>query len=417
VNGYQNDNRTAIFSSFSIYLDYKFGYNCARAQKSWDQLNRCMANLGFNWQKKCYLALYLSVAITLLLPAALNAKQKNTTPINPTNPLNLGPIANYTRPVRNIISIPHPTEGKEVKAYSTASPPSDWTFTLLGGYQFSNDRSRVGEVSLNGYSGIIDFAASNNCSPWTSIDISYMYTHFSGTSPDGTDQTGSQNVGSLRVLQPIPLWEGWAPAYQSKKSCNHQVAVMLSANYGDAFFKTNLPQSSSIRSSSRTFLGNALLDYQFTWFKDRKPDDKSQDAGRKKTDFYPSLLIEASTGIQFSTTRLHSGGEIPSTTSSGQQLTYQGIGCVTYSFSCGFGLLAAAEWDAPLNSDPLAGSQPFYANTAVFTGGLVYNIYAYRNKDEKNLSPWSASLLYSYTAFNPLVETNQVQLQFSYSFF
>jgi hypothetical protein len=137
---------------------------------------------------------------------------------------------------------------------------------------------------------------------------------------------------------------------------------------------------------------------------------------------YPNLIFEASTGIQVATTHLGTSGEVPSETSTGRQLTYQTIASVTYSFPCAFGLLAAVEWDAPLNSVAFRGSSSFYANTAVFTGGLVYNIFAGRLKSSSSAnghpdaSSWSASLLYSYTAFDPLYQTNQVQVQFSYTF-
>jgi hypothetical protein len=239
-----------------------------------------------------------------------------------------------------------------------------------------------------------------------------MYSYLSGSSPAGLHQTGSQNVGSLNLLQPFYPFRERKPAPLTTDSVNDQFAIILSADYGDSLTSTTVLQSPSIRDFARTFVGSALLDWQRAWF-----------PNRIGCATYPGWLFEISTGIQVDTTCLRSSDNVASTTSSGQQLTYRNIGSVTYSFSCGLGFLVAAEWDAPLHSAALRSSEPFYANTAVFTGGLVYNIYAYRIPQDtearslkEKLSQWSASLLYSYTAFNPLTETNQLQVQISYSF-
>jgi hypothetical protein len=383
-----------------------------------------MADRGYIWPPTRIAAFYLGVAITVLLPTHANAKAKIATPQNPVNPANplglpIGVSPNYARPVREAVGPRIVTKDLFANPCSDAALLCDlpaWSFTLSESYQFLNDRSRTGGLSLNDNSAITDLTVAANRCPWTCLDFSYMYSHFSGSSPTGAQETGNQNGGSLRVLQPIPLGKCWVPAALSTKPLNYQLGLILSANYGDAITSTTIPQSPSIRGSERTFVGNALLDFQFDWFRNRT-------ARGKERDTYPGLFLELSSGFQYSTTRLHSTEQFFSAASTGQQLTYQNICCLTYSFSCGFGFLGAVEWDAPLHSTPLAGTQPFYANTATFTGGLVYNIYAYRTAEEtaqkwplKALSHWSAALIYSYTAFNPLTETNQLQVQLSYTF-
>jgi hypothetical protein len=385
-------------------------------------------NAQFSWRQAALAGFYLGIAATLLMPARLSAQAKlkvTQNPINPVNPLGLptGPITNYTRPVRNVIS---PREGRylvgEVGGKNPAmptptpcpspSPLHDWTFTLSESYQYLNDRSRTGGISSTSDSAITDVTAVLNKPPWTCLDFSYLYSHASGSAPAGVNQIGNQNVGSFSLLQPFYPFRQRKPAPLTTDSVNDQFAIIVTADYGESFTTTTIPLSPSIRSSTKAFVGNALFDWQRAWF-----------PGRKCYATYPGWLFEISSGIQFDDIRLRSATNGSSFTSFGQQLTYRNVGSATYSFSCGFGLLAAAEWDAPLHNNPLSGSQAFYANTAVFTGGLVYNIYANRipqgqfnRKLSDQLSHWSASLLYSYTAFNPLVETNQLQVQLSYSF-
>jgi hypothetical protein len=373
-----------------------------------------MANCESTWRQVRIGAFYLS-AILLFLPTTLIGKTKPPVLVNPSNPLNFGPIPNYTKPVRNSISSGAVSEFVKSSESLLHWVLDNWTLTLSASYDFLNDRSRVGGLSVDSDSAIIDLTGNLKKSPWTWFDLSYIYSHAHGTAPGGTSQTGYQNAGGLRILQPFPLGPDWKPAVFTSEPTNNQMAIIFSSNYGGSFSTTNIPQLSTIHSSARTYLGDALFDYQFTWFPDRKKQstgDKS--ALDKKT--YPSLLVELSSGLQFSTTRLRTSDNVSPTTSSGQQLTYQNICCATYSFPCRFGLLFATEWDSPLYSQPFAGSQPFYANTATFTGGIVYNIYSYQRDTSDFLSHLSGSLLYSYTAFNPLVETNQVQVQLSYSF-
>jgi hypothetical protein len=431
---------------FFIYAGINSCYDSVRHQSYWKpNRKRLMANLEFAPRQVRFIAGYLSFAI-LLLSVGSNLQAKNATTkapaknpilLNPVNPFGAGPISNYTKPVRNGL-IQEPAVGSEggkepiepTEPCPPLNPDDTWAFTLSQSYQFFNDRSKVGGISLNSNSATVDLTATDNKRPWTCIDVSYMYSHESGSSPSGINQSGHQNVGSLRVLQPIPLSADWVPATLSTKGLNYQLGVILSANYGKEVTSTEIPQIAAIHSSTRTFLGNALLDFQLAWFprREAREGSKSEPCNGSTYSTYPGFLLELSSGIQYSTTHLKAAESGLTATSSGEQLTYQNICCATYSFSCRFGLLAAVEWDAPISSTPLAGTQPFYANTAVFTGGLVYNIYAYRNPNETDSSPakswqkaislyhWSASLLYSYTAFNPLFQTNQVQVQVSYTF-
>jgi len=375
----------------------------------------------FTRMQKSTVAFCLSLFLILLHPLAASAQAKGTISQNPVNPLGV-PNPNYRIPVRNIVS---PAKGIQAQAATPSPSPSpcppeiqpsgplkwtDWTVTLSASYQFLNDRSRTGGLSLNSDSAITDVAAVLNRWPWTYLDFSYMYSYLSGTSPSRMSQTGSQDVGSFTLLQPWYPFGQKKPAPLTTDICNDQFAIILSADYGDSWTSTTIPQSASIQGHARAFLGNALLDWQHAWF-----------PSRVNCATYPGWLFELTSGVQFDTIRLRSSNSFSAETSFGEQATYRNIGCVTYLFPCKLGILVAAEWDAPLHSEPLRGSEPFYANTAVFTGGLVYNIFAYRTPQNPQsltdvLSPWSASLLYSYTAFNPFSETNQLQVQISYSF-
>lgn len=395
-----------------------------------------MAHYELTRKQKWTAAFCLSLALTILHPLDARAQAKGTISQNPVNPLGV-PNPNYRIPVRNIIVSPVNVPRANAQAKNVQAPPTptptptpcpaevapseppkwtDWTFTLSESYQFLNDRSRTGGLSLNSDSAITDVAAVLNRWPWTYLDLSYMYSYLSGTSPSRISQTGSQNVGSFTLLQPWYPFRQKKPAPFTTDTCNDQFAIILSADYGDSWTSTTIPQSASIRGRARAFLGNALLDWQHAWFPNR-----GRFPNRANCATYPGWLFDLTSGVQFDTIRLRSSNSFSSETSFGDQATYRNIGSVTYLFPCKLGILVAAEWDAPLHSEPLRGSEPFYANTAVFTGGLVYNIFASRIPPDPHgptdlLSPWSASLLYSYTAFNPFSETNQLQIQISYSF-
>jgi hypothetical protein len=173
------------------------------------------------------------------------------------------------------------------------------------------------------------------------------------------------------------------------------------------------------------------LDYQFACFSNRQNksntlstdtngscDDRFADDYR---DDYATFFFELSSGIQLNKIWLDSSDH--RLTSSGRQLTYQNIASLDISFYKRFGVFVSAEWDAPLDSEPLHDSQPYYANIAIFTGGLTYNYYPGRLAKTngvvdrlRNSDRWSVSILYSYTAFDPFTESNQLQVRVSYAF-
>ena len=337
--------------------------------------------------------------------------------VNPANPLGLTPI--------RITNIPQPIRyrGEEGPLLS---------FTISASYQFLDQRSRVGDISLDTESAAIDFAGSINRRPFTSFNISYTYSYVNGSSPVGTGQTIDQHVGSVRLLQPIqPIFvskDEWQPAALSSCRLNHQFAIILGADYGGSVNSTEIPHVPVFHGSTGTFVGNALLDYQFAWFPNRPLDDNATPPDLAQ-DNYATLFIELTSGVQFSTTHLDLSNRNSAIGTAGRQLTYQNIASLNYSFWRRFGLLVAAEWDAPLDSVPLRGSEPYYANTAVFTAGLTYNYspgarYSSAGHDSGNIfkryvsdpNRWSLGLFYSYIAFDPFTETNQLQFQISFSF-
>jgi hypothetical protein len=310
----------------------------------------------------------------------------------------------------------------------------DWTLSTL--YQFSSQRSRIGDGTFDSNSAIIDLSVRYNARPYTSADVSYSYSHVSGSVPTGPNVTTDQYAGFLRVLQPLnPAWcPNWKPAdLETEKKLNHQLAILAGVGYGGSPGSLTLPNSPVVYNTSHTVFGDALLDYQFAWFPCRPAE--APDPRR----LYPSLLFELSSGVQGATVCANSSSAGVTTTSSARQVDYLNIASLTYSFPCRFGFQVAIAWDSPLDSQPLRGAKPDRANTATFSGGLVYNTYPSKpgkpksgeksidascNRDKtvtwwdclRDSNRWSGSVLYSYTAFDPLTETNTLQVQISYSF-
>jgi hypothetical protein len=303
-----------------------------------------------------------------------------------------------------------------------------WTFSLSALYQFSNQRSRVGSLSWDVNSVGIDFAAALNAASYTWLDISYFYSHLSGSSPTGSSDVTNQHVGAVRILQPLePAWcPNWKPADQSASPVNQQWAILVTAAYGGSLGSLATPNLAFQHDTTHTLLGNALLDYQLAWFPSRqdswdscRSDNCPNDICSPVTYRYPNLVLELSSGAQFETFRFDSSRPSSDTTTSGRQFDYLNTVSISYSFPCRFGFLIAGSWDAPFESQPVRGAKPFRANTVTFIGGLVYNLYPYtKPKDASplDLRRFTLSLLYSYTAFDPLTETNALQFQISYSF-
>src|SRR5260370_14731855 len=359
-----------------------------------------------------YVAIYSVITLVLTMPLRCEAQTDCTVSHNPVNPIGLGPVVNYPRIINH---------GGDTGEGNTAIPLILPFFDLSAAYQFLDDRSRTGGVSLDSESAVADLTITDGVWPFTNLDISYGYSYASGSSPNGTSETANQHVGSLRILQPFDwLWNNerrhWLPVTQKIQlsPLNFQNAIILEANYGAAFSSFNVPHSPSLHGSAYPFVGNALYDLQLAWF----PGDPCLEDAH-----YPNLLFEFASGGEFTTVRLDSSSGASATTSSSRQITYRNILSVTYSFCCHWGVLLSAEWDAPLYSDPLRGSRPYYANTGIFTARIVYNLYSERRISGSSLinnlldrNRWSLSLLYSYTAFDPLDEINQFQIQASFAF-
>lgn len=383
-----------------------------------------MATRAFNCQHASLVALCVSLAISALLPSRVYAQAKGTKTSNPVVPMGLGPAVNVPRPVRWGIppsgtrATEQRTKEKEVIQSLEIEPTREWSFSLSPTYQFLDERSRVRGISSDTNSVTVDFNITHESFPYTSFDLSYSYFNLSGSSPTGLTETAHQNLGSVYVLQPLepffPCGRNWRPAYLSNEMLNNQVAVILGANYGVFRGSLNGPQSFSIHNSGREFLGNAFLDYQRAYFPDRR-SWKTNPPSTEVPDDYATFFFDFSSGVRVDALGVDSSG---SPASASRQVTYQNIATLNYSCCHRFGVLVAVEWDAPIDSSPLRQSRAYYANTAIFTAGLTYNYYPGR----RSSPTWvvqdhlSVSLLYSYLAFDPFTEGNQLQLRFSYAF-
>jgi hypothetical protein len=300
-----------------------------------------------------------------------------------------------------------------------------WELSLSALYEFSSQRSKLGGLSLDTDAVTVDFGARRRICPFTTIDISYSYAHATGSSPNGGIEVANQHIGFVRLLQPLnEIWKsGWKPPDLGYHSPSDQWAIILGTAYGGSPSVLTMPNSLFLHSNGRSFFEQALLDYQIAFFSRRDASAFSSNSDPTAHN-YPSWLIEFSSGGEFQTVRVDSSNSTSAKTSSARQWNYVNIGSLTYSFASRLGFEVAVEWDAPLVSKPLSNSRPDHASTATVAAGLVYNVYP--DKSDSNHASfwnclfdgnrWSASLLYSYTAFDPLTETNALQLQISYAF-
>ena len=335
----------------------------------------------------------------------------------------------------------HEAENKTpLVAVSAASPSSNavsqWTLEASTLYEFSNERRSSGEFSWDINSIGSDLTASFNNRPYTSLSLSYFYSHWNGWSPIGQHDTADQHIGSVRILQPLDniLDHNWRPADQSDVPKNQQLAILLGTAYGGSLGWLTTPHFASQHETIYSLIGDTLLDYQFSWFPERYVPEKLvllENAGVTTEELlayrncntynYPNLVFEFSTGPQFSTIRIDSSGSGSAATTSGRQFDYVTSAILTGSFSSRWGFLVGVSWDAPFDSEPVRGGKSDRANTATFTGGLVYNLFPSSDPGVfHHLSDFwkrlSLSFLYSHTAFDPLTETNTIQVQASYSF-
>jgi hypothetical protein len=360
----------------------------------------------------------LALVLAVFLSGSLYAQVSAAGSKDPVDQSDLRPVFDFPRPW-------HPAAvQKGFAAESIEVPPISYTPSIS--YQFSNERSRVGGISLDSNSAIFDFTVALNNPPFTSIDFSYMFSYERGSSPAPANQGERmyQNVASINIVQPLDrIWDkDWKPAAlttrgdKDYRDVNSQFSVVFGASYGQALSSVFTPNLPTVHGFTHPFAGNALFDYQLAWFNvGFPPADANTTTSRYDR---PNIFLECSSGIQLSSLRLGASHQTSSITSSETQLTYQNFCSFTYSFFHRLGVLVAGEWDAPLDSAPVHGSRPDYANVFTFGGGLVYNLYPER-RDPGKFWDWhrlSVTLLYSYTAFDPSTETNQVQLQISYSF-
>jgi len=393
----------------------------------------------------------------LLLTNRLDAQARGTTPVNPTMPPNStkGPVVTpnfHLPPWDGAVAAPLGKEAAKENAleqlrrqprpnrflvwlYEFELRLEEWHPTLYTLYEFSNERSRIGGLSFDINSAFVDLGARYRDPPYTALDLRYIYSHVNGWSPFGSSEVENQHIGFLQVVQPLnSFWDPnrsdparrWKPADLGfNENVNNQLAIIIGGGYGGSPVSLSTPNSPINHNTSHIFLGEALLDYQLTWF-----PCPEHPTGTARTQYYPSLLFEASSGIEYDTAQPDSSTPVAGSTYA-RQLYYANIATLTYSFPCRFGLQVGIEWDAPISREATLNSQPVRANTFTFSGGLVYNFYRSKSANDtsaKKVSDssaafWegfrdhcSASVLYSYTAFDPLIETNTVQIQFSYLF-
>jgi hypothetical protein len=353
----------------------------------------------------------------MLWAVAHSSAQTHEAPAqNPSDPFGLGPVIDISKPIR----------------YG-GSGGGSWSLDVSGTYVFLNDRSRVGGISSDTDSAVIDFTPALTVCPYTSFNVGYLYAGSTGSSPIGISQRVNESSMSLRILQPIaPLLQdrSWQPVTldHSLPPIHFQSAFSLSGDYGWLLSSLDAPHGRSIHGSVDPFSSNALFDFQFAYI-----------VNHPANYIYPNLLIEGTTGFQFATLRFGPASRASTITSLNHEVVYRHIWSVTYSpFPLSYipipaclyhlGFLASVELDNPIAVEPSRGSRPFYATTAVFTGGLVYNFYStphFRTGkfDLGNiiagfgdLDAWTISLSYSYKAFDPLTETNLLQVQISHAF-
>jgi hypothetical protein len=237
----------------------------------------------------------------------------------------------------------------------------------------------------------------------------------------------------VRILQPLDnIWcSNWKPADQSDIPVNNQIAILIGTAYGGSLGRLTTPNFALQHETIYSLVGDTLLDYQFAWFPQRYVPKSLLSATTRQaqedllayrdcnTYNYPNLVFEFTTGPQFSTVRIDSSGPASSTTTSGRQFDYINSAILTGSLPSRWGFLVGVTWDAPFDSQPVRGGRSDRANTVTFTGGVVFNLFPSNDPGMFHRPSWqrfSLSLLYSYTAFDPLTETNTIQVQASYSF-
>ena len=155
--------KNTVWQHFLIYIQRRLCYYPHSNRRAGNKKNRFMRIRGLTLREAGLVGLYISVAIILSLPGRVHAQAKGTVSQNPVNPLGVPiRITNYPRPVRSVVTgAPSARQKNAIAPTPTPcpTPTSPWCFTLSGSYQFSSQRSRVGDVSLNSDSGVVDLTA------------------------------------------------------------------------------------------------------------------------------------------------------------------------------------------------------------------------------------------------------------------
>jgi hypothetical protein len=355
------------------------------------------------------LALTVLTFVSTIL-CAQSASNSGRAPAPSSTATSVATLTSIVRPSR-IQPISHGApspESETAQLQQFLTELNDSTRTLEATYQFSNVRSRNGGVSLNINSVGTDFEAGTNIPPFFTLDFAYTYSHAYGVSPLGIRQRINEHAISFTLLQPVNrLFDPWwRPAEGSDNISNNQLAVLFNANYVYSSTSLQIPHSGSAHADTNAFLGRGLLDYQYTLFPGRfKGSDSDHERPYRN---YAFLYVDLSSGLRFLTSS--SNSSVAEIASSGNQVIYENTGLVNVSVYERIGLLLAVECDAGLSAFP-HGSQ---GTTATFSGGITYNFNP--GEIDSCLHSWHFGLIYSYTAFDPLTETNQLQVQASFSF-
>jgi hypothetical protein len=219
----------------------------------------------------------------------------------------------------------------------------------------------VGEFSWDIESIGADLTASLYARPYTSLSLSYFYSHWNGWSPTDQHDIANQYIGSVRILQPLNnIWNcSWRPADESDVRINHQLAILIETGYGGSIGRLTTPNFALQHETIYSLVGDPLLDYQFSWFPNRYVpasllgENLSHESREKLLGYrdcnsynYPNLVFEFATGPQFSTVRIDSSGSGSPRTTAGRQFDYVNSAVLTGSLSSRWGLLVGVTWDA-----------------------------------------------------------------------
>src|SRR5260221_13198962 len=168
-----------------------------------------MFRCGFDQRQTGLICILSSVALILAVPQPLHALTKGTKAKNPAAPAAPPKIVGRPQPIRDVAPPANTTAKVVSKITGQSVVPAcpiqeflswlhnDWSYSLWGTYQFLNERSRVGDISLDDQSVGIDLVMDLKIPPYTTLDFGYSYLNANGSSPDGRTETLNQTVSSL----------------------------------------------------------------------------------------------------------------------------------------------------------------------------------------------------------------------------